>query len=425
MRRFSETVGAIAGALAKAQIELVNPQKALIAIVRSSFTREGNRTFRYASLSSGLDLIRKSLGRHEIATVQTVSIDERGGLIRLTTTLAHSSGEWVSSDWPICPISETATPQQMGAALTYARRYALFTLVGIAGEDDLDAPVLNSPPTDGIARQTSKVNQSGEESDTAIHPSLPLTSQAAIDKDRRKPVRVPRVLMSVERSAAAREQLVGQLSKLASIEEFTEWSHRSLPTKSNLAVGDARMVEQIFQTKLMALEKVDATEAWSPTPSSLVGSHKPRRTGRSSPTEEIVPHRIDKSLLPISEPRRLRDKSHLRFVAKQPCPICARRPCDAHHMRFVQGRGLGLKVSDEFTVPLCRGHHREVHSTGSEPQWWQNAGVDPLVIAHELWTKTHPLSIPPTATGQVALSDSIGPAISGLSPKNGDCGDQS
>ena len=143
MQRSSESIGAIAAALAKAQIELANPEKSLTATIRSPFPREGDRSFRYASLSSGLDLVRKSLGRHEIATVQTTSIDEGAGLIRLTTTLAHSSGEWVSSDWPVCAVSETSAPHRMGAALTYARRYALFTLVGIAGEDDLDAPDLN------------------------------------------------------------------------------------------------------------------------------------------------------------------------------------------------------------------------------------------------------------------------------------------
>src|SRR6266478_401222 len=108
MQRSSETIGAIAGALAKAQIELANPEKSLTATIRLPFPREGDRSFRYASLSSGLDMVRKSLGRHEIATVQTTSIDEGAGLIRLTTTLAHSSGEWVSSDWPVCPVSETA-----------------------------------------------------------------------------------------------------------------------------------------------------------------------------------------------------------------------------------------------------------------------------------------------------------------------------
>src|SRR5205807_5144951 len=140
------TIGAIAGALAKAQIELANPEKSLTATIRSPLPREDDRSFRYASLSSGLDLVRKSLGRHEIATVQTTSLDDGAGLIRLTTTLAHSSGEWVSSDWPVCPVSETAAPHRMGAALTYARRYALFALVGIAGEDDLDAPDLEPAP---------------------------------------------------------------------------------------------------------------------------------------------------------------------------------------------------------------------------------------------------------------------------------------
>ena len=148
MHQSSKSIGTIAGALAKAQAELTNPEKSLTATIRSPFPRESDRTFRYASLSSGLDIVRKALGKHEIATVQTTAIDE-AGLIRLTTVLAHSSGEWVSSDWPVCPVSETAAPHRMGAALTYARRYALFTLVGIAGEDDLDAPDLGAAPKAG------------------------------------------------------------------------------------------------------------------------------------------------------------------------------------------------------------------------------------------------------------------------------------
>src|SRR5882757_753587 len=146
MHRSSETIGAIAAALAKAQGDLSNPEKSLTATIRSPFPRQSDRTFRYASLASGLDIVRKSLGQHEIATVQTTAIDQESGQLRLTTLLAHASGEWISSDWPVCAISETATPHRMGAALTYARRYALFALVGIAGEDDLDAPdILNEP----------------------------------------------------------------------------------------------------------------------------------------------------------------------------------------------------------------------------------------------------------------------------------------
>ena len=146
MHRSSDTIATIAAALAKAQVELTNPEKSLVATIRSPFPREADRTFRYAPLSSGLDIVRKSLGRHEIATIQATEIDKEAGLLRLTTVLAHSSGEWISSEWPVCQISDIASAQRMGAALTYARRYALFTLVGIAGEDDLDAPDLGAGP---------------------------------------------------------------------------------------------------------------------------------------------------------------------------------------------------------------------------------------------------------------------------------------
>src|ERR1700675_1552586 len=166
MHRSSETIGAIAAALAKAQGELTNPEKSLVATIRSPFPREGDRMFRYASLASGLDIVRKCLGQQEIATVQTTAIDQDSGQIRLTTLLAHASGEWISSDWPVCPLSETATPHRMGAALTYARRYALFTLVGIAGEDDLDAPDLDGAPAVApyaSAQQVAETNGSGQQ----------------------------------------------------------------------------------------------------------------------------------------------------------------------------------------------------------------------------------------------------------------------
>ena len=146
MQRSSSSIASLAAALAKAQGELVNPEKTLVATIRSDGPGGTERKFRYASLSSGLDIVRKTLGQHEIATVQTTAIDQAAGVVNLTTVLAHSSGEWIASDWPVCAISETATPHRMGAALTYARRYALFTLVGIAGEDDLDAPDLATPP---------------------------------------------------------------------------------------------------------------------------------------------------------------------------------------------------------------------------------------------------------------------------------------
>src|ERR1700684_4175072 len=216
MQRSSESIGAIAAALAKAQIELANPEKSLTATIRSPFPREADRSFRYASLANGLDLVRKSLGRQEIATVQTTSIDEAAGLIRVTTTLAHSSGEWVASDWPVCPVSETATPHRMGAALTYARRYALFTLVGIAGEDDLDAPDLDAAPT----------AEAGGPSGPNRATSNGHTSAATAPEVRRRtpPARMARVTLPAEQSALERDRLLAELDGLQSADDAASWA---------------------------------------------------------------------------------------------------------------------------------------------------------------------------------------------------------
>ena len=139
------------------------------------------QTFRYAPLSSGLDIVRKTLGQHEIATVQTTSIDQTAGMVNLTTVLAHSSGEWIASDWPVCAIGETATPHRMGAALTYARRYALFTLVGIAGEDDLDAPDLVDADEPASGPEKPKAERNGRLNGGQRNPD----QRAAPARDRR------------------------------------------------------------------------------------------------------------------------------------------------------------------------------------------------------------------------------------------------
>ena len=264
MQRTSETIGATASALAKAQIEIANPEKSLTATIRSPFPREADRSFRYASLSSGLDLVRKSLGRHEIATLQTTAIDETGGLIRLTTTLAHSSGEWVSSVWPVCPVSETAAPHRMGAALTYARRYALFTLVGIAGEDDLDAPDLNgelggalpssigsNQPDQRTEPDQSADSQSGYKSPASDFAAAPAPTSGL---GRRKQLRPPRALLLPEDSLALREQLIAELGAFADTEALTEWAGRVLPRKNQLATLDAQAVETAFAAKLSEFE---------------------------------------------------------------------------------------------------------------------------------------------------------------------------
>jgi hypothetical protein len=103
------------------------------------------------------------------------------------------------------------------------------------------------------------------------------------------------------------------------------------------------------------------------------------------------PTQIDKSVLVFPEPRRVRDRDHMQHIIKQPCLICGRRPSDAHHLRLAQSRALGRKVSDEFTVPLCRGHHREVHRSGNEAIWWTKVGIDPTAAARAFWLETHPL----------------------------------
>ena len=151
-------------------------------------------------LASGLDIVRKSLGQHEIATVQTTAIDQDSGQIRLTTLLAHASGEWISSDWPVCPVSETATPHRMGAALTYARRYALFALVGIAGEDDLDAPDFLAEPAP--ERSMPPPNMRTAPTNGAKNPN------GSIHKPRQ-----PKPVLAAEPSAALRDQLIAEITK--------------------------------------------------------------------------------------------------------------------------------------------------------------------------------------------------------------------
>jgi hypothetical protein len=253
MQRSSESIGAIAGALAKAQAELSNPEKSLTATIRLPSPREGDRTFRYASLSSGLDIVRKALGKHEIATVQTTSIDAEAGLIRLTTVLAHSSGEWVSSDWPVCPVGETAAPHRMGAALTYARRYALFTLVGIAGEDDFDAPDLPMLKPNG---GTASAETNGG---VAIPPSSKVATETR--SSRRSPPRHANPMLDAAASASRRDQLLSEMANLGSSDELIAWAQHSLGLKNTLTAPDARVIEEAFEKKIKAFDDADAPQA--------------------------------------------------------------------------------------------------------------------------------------------------------------------
>jgi hypothetical protein len=405
MQRSSESIGAIASALAKAQSELINPEKSLVATIRSPFPREGDRTFRYASLSSGLDIVRKALGKHEIATVQTTAIDSEAGLIRLTTVLAHSSGEWVSSDWPVCSVGETAAPHKMGAALTYARRYALFTLVGIAGEDDLDAPDLSVSTSDADTTDLSHPERiNGCAKAAATYP--------VVRRALRGNLRPSKPVLDADASGPLRERFVNEIAALDAVEPALEWAGQNVATKNTLTAEDASIVEAAFRERMQVLEpevySPGQAPADLPTPpaETTIDSAIPAKAAdeRARAPKPLAARKIQSSRIRIEgadnltsvKLRRSRDKDHLGFIARQPCTVCGRRPCEAHHLRFSQPRALGRRVSDEFTVPLCRVHHRELHRQGDERAWWAKASIDPIPIALRFWQQTR--GVLPAAT---------------------------
>ena len=115
---------------------------------------------------------------------------------------------------------------------------------------------------------------------------------------------------------------------------------------------------------------------------------KTRRLGRPHQDQQRNGHIVDKSVLALGEPKRVRDRAHLENVARQPCAICGRKPSQAHHLRFVQRRALGRKVSDEWVVPLCSIHHRQLHKTGDEKNWWADHGIAPIPLAESLWERS-------------------------------------
>ena len=381
MQRSSPSIAALATALAKAQIELTNPEKSLTGTIEPQRGEGGARQFRYAPLSSGLEIVRKTLGQHEIATVQTTAIDQVAGIVNLTTVLAHSSGEWIASDWPVCAVGETAKPHRMGAALTYARRYALFTLVGIAGEDDLDAPDLIGP-----VPNTDTLNIESKSGGNGAQPATP-NRRAGRGRATKFSSPSPRSELSASLSASLRVELLRELGALSDRDDAALWAQRKLGAKNQLSTTDAHQVEEAFAAKL-----------------SLISQASPKRddadsdAGNASLAENTGTLQIDKSVLVFPEPRRIRDRDHVRYVTKQPCLVCGRRPADAHHLRLAQWRALGRKVSDEFTVPLCRAHHREVHRCGNEGAWWSKSGIDPLAAARAIWLETHPVPTQNAAT---------------------------
>ena len=285
----------------------------------------------------------------------------------------------------------------MGAALTYARRYALFTLVGIAGEDDLDAPDLARPHT---PEQPSKSN--GQKGPSAA---------PAAARGRQARLGTPRITLAVGPSAELRDRLLAELDALATADEVTAWAQHTLPAKNTLTDTDARLVEERFSRTVstFANPPLAGDLALQPSTAGRSGEGEPHRespesgdgTG-SEGTAYLAPKIV-----------RLRDKAHRKFVSRQPCLVCGRAPSEAHHLRFTQPRALGRKVSDQFTVPLCRLHHRELHRRGDEVAWWAAAKIEPLPIAQGLWHRTHTgrEPIPASGTGSaMEPHDTAGPA---------------
>jgi hypothetical protein len=274
MHRSSESIGAIAAALAKAQAELSNPEKSLIGVIGPSTPREprGER-----SAMPRCRAAWRSCARASVATpsriVQTTAIDQDAGLVRLNTVLAHASGEWVASEWPVCRIGDMASPQRMGAALTYARRYALFTLVGIAGEDDLDAPDLGAPREPDSGSPSEPNGQS--------EPSRRIVTGDANGSRKRPPT--PKMPLQPDASAALREQLLSELAATATADEATVWAQRKLPAKNSLTPDDADVVEHAFRARLQSVERMETDQAAAPPPSGDQRDKSDAQPGPNAP----------------------------------------------------------------------------------------------------------------------------------------------
>jgi hypothetical protein len=253
-------------------------------------------------------------------------------------------------------------------------------LVGIAGEDDLDAPDLNTPPAQAAGAEKPVLKKlghlnGGRDSYTQHSPTSRSAKAASV---------LSKPILDPEASAALLDQLAAELRDVSSAEEAANWAHRVLGAKNSLTATDAACIEEAFRAKL-AIFATDGSEVLK-QPARSQPQRRSNRGKKARPSNVI-----DKSVLAHPEPRRLRDREHVRYVAQQSCVICGRRPADAHHLRFAQSRALSRKVSDEFTVPLCRGHHREVHHSGDEAAWWEKASIDPTAAARALWLETHPL----------------------------------
>jgi ERF superfamily len=271
----------------------------------------------------------------------------------------------------------------MGAALTYARRYALFTLVGIAGEDDLDAPDLCDEPPSLLPSASDRPLKPTDDQ-SRMPPRKPGNGQRRQGMHGERPS-----MLDPEQSAALREKLLTELGNITSADLAPAWAREALTAKNSLTAADAKLLEDAFERRLSELAPSATAEAADDaapnTHADLIGAHATRAKDNGDLDR---PDGINKSVLVLATPRRYRNREHLRYVAQQACLICGRKQSDPHHLRYLQPRALGRKASDEFAVPLCRSHHRAVHRAGDERAWWKAAGIDPVKVARQLWRQT-------------------------------------
>lgn len=288
MHTSSDCIAHLAGALAKAQAELVNPPKTCRAILEPGRGGEEGKTFHYAPLSAGLDIVRKTLGKHDIAVVQATEVDQESGTVMLTTTLAHGSGQWIAAQWPVCRVADMAQPKLMGAALTYARRYGLFTLVGIAGEDDLNAPDVTSAAGEDSRVEVADGATKEPKRSSVSRARRPLQERhargrvrGAIDADGvnyrvARPAPLPQ-----ERSSRAPDP-ISSLANVTSTEGLLQWALDILPLRHTLSDKQRAELDAAF---------VERAESLGADPEWLLAFGRPPSPGEGqtlSPTSPTI-----------------------------------------------------------------------------------------------------------------------------------------
>jgi hypothetical protein len=220
-------------------------------------------------------------------------------------------------------------------------------------------------------------------------------------------------ILRAELSASLRETLIAQIAKLDSSEAAINWAAKALKPKNSLTAADAKLVENAFEQQLRRLGPTGA-EPSSDALDVATGEVPQTLQVEINKSARSPSQRIKTAVAPAQRPKRHRNKAHLLYVAQQPCLVCTRKPSDPHHLRFMESRALGLKASDEFTVPLCRMHHRQAHHAGDERKWWESAGIDPVTMARSLWEQTRGASKHQLVHALVepsASADSANPAI--------------